>query len=107
MRRPYLDAGTTKIIIFLMIMTFTTGILLAEITWKSWPPKKFLIRSLVNSVDQIIKTFNPENGRFGSEPWICQDQNVIFPLAAAWVIKDPDNPYYHDPKLLNIIAKGG
>jgi len=107
MTRPYLGAGTTKIIIFLMIMTFTISILLAEVTWKSCPPKKFLIRSLVNSVDQIIKTFNPENGRFGSEPWICQDQNVIFPLAAAWVIKDPDNPYYHDPKLLNIIAKGG
>ena len=29
------------------------------------------------------------------------------PLAAAWSIKDPANPYYHDKKLLAAIGKGG
>ena len=54
-----------------------------------------------------LKTYHPETGRFGTEPWVCGDQNVILPLAAAWSIKDPANPYYHDKKLLAVIGKGG
>ncbi len=75
--------------------------------WTTWPPRQYLIQSLVKSVDEILKTYHPETGRFGTDPWICGDQNVIFPLAAAWSIKDPANPYYHDKKLLAVIAKGG
>ncbi len=75
--------------------------------WTKWPPRDFLIKSLVQSVSEILKTYHPETGQFGTDPWICQDQNVIFPLAAAWSIKHPSNPYYHDKKLLAVIAKGG
>jgi len=75
--------------------------------WKAWPPREFLLRSLVNSVGETLKTYHPETGRFGTDPWVCGDQNVILPLAAAWSIKDPANPYYHDKKLLAVIAKGG
>jgi hypothetical protein len=75
--------------------------------WSSWPPKAYLVKSLVKSVEQTLQTFHPETGRFGTDPWICQDQNVLLPLAAAWSIKDPGNPYYHDKKLLEVIAKGG
>jgi hypothetical protein len=75
--------------------------------FKTWPPRAFLIKSLVKSVDATLKTYHPETGRFGTDPWICGDQNVILPLAAAWSIKDPANPYYHDKKLLAVIGKGG
>lgn len=75
--------------------------------WTTWPPRSFLIKSLISSVAEILQTYHPESGRFGTEPWTCQDQNVIFPLAAAWSIKDPVNPYYHDRKLLTVIARGG
>lgn len=75
--------------------------------FKAWPPRAFLIKSLVKSVGETLKTYHPETGRFGTEPWVCGDQNVILPLAAAWSIKDPANPYYHDKKLLAVIGKGG
>jgi hypothetical protein len=75
--------------------------------FKTWPPRAFLIKSLVKSVDATLKTYHPETGRFGTDPWICSDQNVILPLAAAWSIKDPANPLFHDKKLLAVIGKGG
>ncbi len=75
--------------------------------FKAWPPRAFLIKSLVKSVDETLKAYHPETGRFGTEPWVCGDQNVILTLAAAWSIKDPANPYYHDKKLLAVIGKGG
>ena len=75
--------------------------------FKSWPPRAYLVRSLVKAVDAALQTYHPETGRFGTEPWICLDQNVLLPLAAAWSIKDPSNPYYHDRKLLAAIGKGG
>lgn len=75
--------------------------------FQTWPPKDFLIKSLVNSVGETLKTYHPETGRFGTEPWVCGDQNVLLPLAAAWSLKHPANPYYHDKKLLEVIAKGG
>ena len=79
----------------------------ASDSWDTWPPRNYLMRSLIQSVGETIKTFHPETGRFGTDPWISTDQNVLLPLAAAWSIKDPGNPYYHDAKLLTIIGKGG
>jgi len=79
----------------------------AEEPWNAWAPRAFLIRSLVDAVPGYLESFHPDTGRFGSEPWICQDQNVLFPLAAAWAIEDSQNPYYHSAEVLNIIAKGG
>jgi hypothetical protein len=75
--------------------------------WQTWPPREYLIKSLVKSVEETLKTYHPETGRFGTEPWVCGDQNVIFPLSVAWSMKDRANPYYHDKKLLQVIAKGG
>lgn len=76
-------------------------------TDEAWPPEDFLIESLVKGVEGIMNTYHPETGRFGNEPWICLDQNHIFPLAVAWATKHPDNPYYHDDEILQAIAKGG
>ena len=79
----------------------------AQDPFAAWPPRDFLLRSLVEAVPKALATFHPETGRFGTDPWICRDQNVIFPLAAAWSIEDPANRWYHDPELLSVIAKGG
>ena len=96
------------LLVFVLGLAATSGTAsAAPENWKSWPPRNFLIQSLVASVPETLKTFHPETGRFGTEPWICGDQNVLLPLAAAWSLKSPDNPYYHDKKLLEVIAKGG
>ena len=90
----------------LLALIASTG-LAAEGQWKSWPPRDYLLKSLVADVPKLLKAFHPETGKFGSKPWICSDQNRIFPLAAAWAIKDDRNPWYHDPKVLEAVAKGG
>ncbi len=69
--------------------------------------KEAFLKGLVASVPDILKTQDPATGRFGTGIWICTDQNVMFPLAAAWAIKSPENPYYHDPKLLTTIIAAG
>ncbi|MBM3476980.1 MAG: hypothetical protein FJX75_27230 [Armatimonadetes bacterium] len=75
--------------------------------WDRWPPREVLIEGLAASVESTLASQNAETGRFGSEPWICGDQNVIFPLAVAWAIQDEKNPWYHSDRLLQAIGKGG
>ncbi|OGV66555.1 MAG: hypothetical protein A3K19_23870 [Lentisphaerae bacterium RIFOXYB12_FULL_65_16] len=79
----------------------------AEAAWDTWPPRDFLLKSLVAGIEPLLKSQDPETGQFGSKPWICNDQNVLLPLAAAWSIEDPNNPWYHSEPLLSAIAKGG
>lgn len=75
--------------------------------WSGWPPRAYLLASLVSEVQPILDQFHPESGRFGTEPWICQDQNLVFPLAAAWALEDDQNPWYHDERLVGVVAKAG
>ena len=75
--------------------------------WKQWPPKAYLFESLAKAIPEYLERYHPETGRFGTEPWICNDQNLLFPLAAAWAIEDERNPWYHDEKLLEVIGGGG
>jgi len=49
-----------------------------------WNPRAKLLKSLVDSVPKTLKTQDKATGRFGSLPWICRDQQVIFALVAAW-----------------------
>lgn len=79
----------------------------AEQPFDAWPPHDYLLKSLVAAIPKCLDSFHEDTGRFGSEPWICQDQNVLLPLAAAWSIEDAGNPWFHKPELLNAIAKGG
>jgi len=78
-----------------------------DATAETWPDRPWLVAALVSEVPAILKAQNPENGRFGGEPWTCQDQNVILPLAVAWATQSPANPYYHDQKLLLAVCRGG
>lgn len=73
----------------------------------TWPPRQYFIESLVDDVPGYLRAYHPDTGRFGSEPWVCGDQNVIFPLAVAWSLDDPANPYYHSEEVLAAIAGGG
>jgi len=65
------------------------------------------IRELANRVPDILKSQNPKTGRFGTGIWIVNDQHPIFPLAVAWATESKDNPYYHDPKVLEAIMSAG
>ena len=67
--------------------------------------KERLLADLVEQVPGILKTFNPETGTFGSGIWICRDQQEMYPLAVAYATEGKNNPYFHDPKLLAVIAK--
>jgi len=80
---------------------------LAENDWNRWPVREYLVRSLVDAVPKYLEEYHPETGRFGTEPWICSDQNRVFPLAAAWAIEDEDNPWYHDERVLEVVIGGG
>src|SRR6185436_13788797 len=59
---------------------------------ETWDYKKQFLPYLIDAVPKILETQNKQTGGFGKEPWICTDQNVIFPLAAAWAVEDSDNP---------------
>ncbi|MBP8954724.1 MAG: hypothetical protein KBI47_20210 [Armatimonadetes bacterium] len=88
-----------------ILMALTTGARCDD--WDTWPPRSYLVRSLAGSVESTLASQDPATGRFGTQPWICTDQNVLLPLAAAWAIEDPENPWYHDQRLLEAIGKGG
>ncbi len=74
---------------------------------KEWPPREYLLNSLVKGIEPILKSQDLATGRFGGKPWICGDQNVVLTLAAAWSIEDKANPWYHNQRVLTAIAKGG
>jgi hypothetical protein len=73
----------------------------------TWPPRDYLLKGLVNGIEPILKSQDAASGRFGTQPWICSDQNVLLPLAAAWSIQDEKNPWYHSERVLAAIAAGG
>jgi hypothetical protein len=62
---------------------------------------------LLKGVPGMLKSQDPATGRFGTSPWICTDQNVVWPLAVAWSMRSDANPYYHNPDVLAAIVKGG
>src|SRR4051812_46308113 len=74
---------------------------------ETWDYKKQFLPYLTDAVPKILETQNKQTGGFGKDPWICTDQNVIFPLAAAWAIQDSDNPYYHKQDVLDAVMLGG
>ncbi len=88
--------------VFIVGFTTLLGVEAEELRYK-----ELALKSLVQAVPAILKSYDPSTGRFGTGVWICTDQNVIFPLAAAWAVKSDNNPYYHDGELLKAIIAGG
>ena len=69
-----------------------------------WKPEPDLLATLDNAVPEILASQHP-NGRFGTDPWICQDQNVLLALAAAWSL--PESRYHGCENVLDAIVRGG
>ena len=97
---------TSRVWVAAALAGLSTSVAAGE-SWDTWPPSAYLLESLVQAVPTYLDQFHPETGKFGTEPWICRDQNLIFPLAAAWAIEDPANPWHHSDEVLGVIAKGG
>jgi hypothetical protein len=62
---------------------------------------------LVEKVPGILQAFDSETGRFGTGIWTCRDQHPMYPLAVAYSTASERNRYYQDPKILEVIVKGG
>ena len=69
-----------------------------------WKPESRLLEDLDRAVPEILAGQRAD-GRFGSEPWISTDQNVLLPLAAAWTL--PESAHYHSSAVLAAIVQGG
>jgi hypothetical protein len=70
----------------------------------TWSPEPQLLESLTRAVPGILSSQKP-NGEFGTEPWICRDQNLLLPLAVAWGLEG--SAYHHDATVLDAIISGG
>lgn len=65
---------------------------------------------LVAEVPDILASQDPDTGRFGTQPFIVNDQNLLWPLAVAWATPGTDarpNPYHGDHAVLAAIIAGG
>jgi len=65
---------------------------------------------LVAEIPAILASQDAATGRFGTEPFIVNDQNLLWPLAVAWATPDTParpNPYAGDERLLAAIVAGG
>jgi len=69
-----------------------------------WKPEPELLATLDDAVPEILASQH-SNGRFGTDPWICQDQNVLLALAAAWSL--PESRHYQREEVLDAIVRGG
>ncbi len=69
--------------------------------------KDRFVAELAKKVPSILASQDKDTGRFGTGIWMVNDQHPIFPLAVAWATKHDDNPYYHDPEVLEAIIAGG
>ena len=65
-----------------------------------WSPEPQLGESLFDDVPRLLASQKP-NGQFGTDPWICRDQNVLLPLSAAWCLEG--SPYYHSDEVLTVL----
>jgi len=91
-----------KLFLILSILFITANLFSAELKYKEQ-----LLPVLVAKAPKILDTYDPKTGHFGKGVWICQDQNVVFPLAVLYSTPSPGNKYYKDKNLLEVIMKGG
>ena len=71
---------------------------------QTWKPEPELLTSLDDAVPGILDS-QKDNGEFGTEPWICRDQNVLLSLAAAWSLQP--SAHHLSDEVLRAIVKGG
>src|SRR5689334_4556688 len=98
-----------RMALYLRSSAFICGVILLfpPVMAQSRDYKKEMLPQLVDHIDEILKTQDKSTGRFGTGVFIVTDQNLIFPLAAAWAIDNPGNPWHHKPELLQAVMAGG
>jgi hypothetical protein len=69
--------------------------------------KDRLLGRLVQQVPGLMSTYDAQTGRFGKGIWLCNDQEVMYPLAVAYATPGAGNTYYKDSKLLAVIGRAG
>jgi hypothetical protein len=69
--------------------------------------KQRLLAELAKQVPAILKQNDAQTGRFGRGIWICDDQNLMYPLAVAYATPGSGNRYYHDRAVLEVLMKAG
>jgi hypothetical protein len=109
---PCLPSGTARssaVINFFSVFSVLSVALLSSTPAMAdtWTFKKEFLPALVESVPDILKSQDKKTGRFGEGIFIVNDQHPIYPLAAAWSIKDSRNPWYHGAEVLEAIMSGG
>ena len=60
----------------------------------NWPDQNKLLQVLVKAAPGTLKTFRADSGEFGSKPWICNDQNVLFWLSVLWKSQDQNSQFH-------------
>ena len=91
----------------LILCSFLTHAGLAQNKGAEWNFKTEFWPELVRSVPEILRSQDPKTGRFGAGIWIVNDQHPIFPLAVAWALPHPSNPFYHRKDVLEAVMAGG
>ena len=66
--------------------------------------RAFLIANLESNLQEALAHVRPD-GRLGTDPWINRDQHDILPLTLLY--QTEGSSIYRDPKILEVIAKGG
>ena len=61
-----------------MVSAVLLRVLLLD-TRHPWDYKKEFLPYLTDPIPDLLKKQNKQTGAFGDEPWICTDQNLIFP----------------------------
>jgi hypothetical protein len=85
----------------------TPGVAKKESHLDNLNPKDFYLEQLLKGVPPTLKSFIEETGRFGQNGWTVDSQEVIYPLAYLYTLKDPRNSFSGDKTLLNAALKGG
>ncbi len=62
---------------------------------------------LVEKIPELIKSFDPETGRFKQGAFDARGQDPIYALATAYSLNFKGNPYYKNQEILNTIIAGG
>jgi hypothetical protein len=91
----------------LLLLSIPLQLLVAQERIPEWKFKTEFWPELVRSVPEILRSQDRRTGRFGTGIWIVNDQHPIFPLAAAWALPHPSNPYYHSNDVLEAVMAGG
>lgn len=67
-----------------------------------------ILKMLVADVPRNLKRFDPATNRFLTDGgWAVTNQDIIYPMALLYTTDYPDNPYYQDQQLFEIIGRAG